>query len=573
MTIQHTETPSGISKYLPVLQWLPGYPSPWLRQDLIAGLTTAAVVIPQSMAYATIAGLPVEVGLYAALVPMVVYALLGTSRVLSVSVTSTISVLTAATLAPVVQSGDPAGYLTAASTLALLVGTLLILSGLLRLGFLANLISQPVLTGFKAGVGVVIFVGQIAKVLGISIEKAPILETLVALLQNLDEIHWATFGMGLVTLAVLIFLPRVAPRIPAALVAIVLGIGASALLDLEVQGVALIGDFPPGLPSLSFPDLSLVGQLLPGAVGIALISFIESFAAGKSFTQKGEPAVDADQELLALGMANVAGGFFHAYPGGGGTSQTAVNRQAGAKTELSAIFTAVVVALTLLFLSSLIGLMPQATLGAIVMVAAAGLINLRSFQAIKRIRVTEFVWAIVAFVGVVLLGTLEGILIAVLISVLTVFYQSSYPPVYALGRKPGTDVFRPLSDKHPDDETFPGLLMIRTEGRLLFSSAPNTTDKLWTLIGEAEPHIVALDFDAIPDLEYTALNLLTEFEEQLSDSGITLWLAALNPEPLKIIERSPLGERLGHKRMFLNMEQLVESFQAMIEVVPQDESL
>ena len=261
MSIGQIETPHGIKKFLPIFGWLPGYPSKWLGNDLVAGLTTAAVVIPQSMAYATIAGLPVEVGLYTSLVPMVVYAILGTSRVLSVSVTSTISILTAATFEPVVQSSDPSEYLSAASTLAVLVGVILILSGFFRLGFLANLISRPVLTGFKAGVGVVIFVGQIPKVLGISVEKGPFLQSILAILQSLDEIHWITFGLALVNLAILILLPRVNLRLPTALVAVILGIAASALLDLGTQGVILVGEFPSGLPFFSLPDLSLVGQL------------------------------------------------------------------------------------------------------------------------------------------------------------------------------------------------------------------------------------------------------------------------------------------------------------------------
>jgi high affinity sulfate transporter 1 len=562
MSIQQANAPSGVSKYLPILQWLPGYPSKWLRQDLVAGLTTAAVVIPQAIAYATIAGLPVEVGLYAALVPMVVYAILGTSRVLSVSVTSTISILTAATLAPVVQGSTPAGALIAASTLAALVGAFLILAGLFRLGFLANLISQPVLTGFKAGVGLVILVGQFGKVLGVSIDKAPFLQTLVAIFQSLGDIHWATFAVALVSLAVLILLPRLTTRVSAPLVAVVLAILASALLNLESYGVALVGAIPSGLPSFVLPDPSLVGQLWPGALGIALMSFTESIAAGRSFVRKGDPPLNANQELLALGMANVGGGLFQAYPGGGGTSQTAVNRKAGARTQLSAIITSAMVALTLLFLAKVVSLMPLATLGALVLVAAAGLINLKDFRAIRRIRTTEFVWAIVAFVGVVLLGTLDGILIAVLISVLTIFVEASFPPVYALGRKPGTNVFRPLSPEHPEDETYPGLLIVRSEGRMNFASAPNTTDRLWALVGEAEPRVVVIEFSAIPDLEFTALKLLTEFEEDLSAHGITLWLAALNPEPLKVIRRSPLGERLGDERLFYSVEQAAEAYQA-----------
>ena len=565
MSLGQIETPQGIKKYLPILGWLPGYPSKWLRQDLVAGLTTAAVVIPQAMAYATIAGLPVEVGLYTVLILMVVYAILGTSRVLMVSVTSTISILTAATLASVVPEGDSAAYLTAAATLAVLVGVFLILAGLLRLGILANLISKPVLTGFKAGVGVVIFVGQIAKVLGVSIDKAPFLQTLVALIQSLDTIHWVTFGVALVSLAILIFLPRIRPQIPAALMAVFLGILASALLNLEALGVSIVGDIPSGLPTPKLPDLSLVSQLWAGALGIALMSFIESNAAGRSFLRKGEPPINANQELVALGIANIGSSLFQGYAGGGGTSITAVNRNAGAKTQLTSIIIVISVILTLLFLASVIGLLPQATLGAMVMVAAAGLISIESFRQIRRIRNTEFIWAVIAFLGVVLLGTLEGILIAVLISILTLFIQSSFPPVYALGRKPGTDVFRPLSTDHPDDETFPGLLMVRTEGRMNFSSAPNATAKFLTMIEGMDLQVIAIDFSAIPDLEYTALENLEELDEQLNSQGIQLWLTALNPEPLNIIRRSSLGEVLGNERLFFNMEQAVEAYQSRRE--------
>jgi high affinity sulfate transporter 1 len=545
------------------LQWAPQYKRRWLRGDLVAGLTTAARVIPQSIAFATIAGLPVEIGLYAVLALMPVYAILGTSRVLMVGSTSTISVLTATTLLATVGRNDPALYLAGAATLALLVGGFLVLSGVLRLGALANLISKPVLTGFKAGVGVVILVGQIAKMLGVSIERAPFLQTVAALIRSLDTIHWLTFGLALVTLAILIGLPRVTPKIPAALVAIVLGILASALLNLESQGVSLVDYIPSGLPTPRFPDLSLVGQLWPGALGIALMSFVESIAAGRSYARREEPRINANQELIALGLANVASGLFQAYPGGGGTSITAVNRQAGAKTQLSGITIAIVVVLTLLLLAPLISLMPQATLGALVVVAAARLISVKEFQAIRRIRRRQFVWVILAFLGVVILGSLEGILVAVLISMLTIFYQAIHPPLYALGRKVGIDVFRPILAEHPSDEITPGLLLLAAEGRMNSASAPNIADGIRQLVAEFEPTVIVFDLSAVPDLEYTALTMLTEFEEILAEQGITLWLVHLLPEPLKVIQRSPLGRKLGQERMFFTLQQAVEAYREL----------
>jgi MFS superfamily sulfate permease-like transporter len=325
--------------------------------------------------------------------------------------------------------------------------------------------------------------------------------------------------------------------------------------------VKLVGDIPPGLPSFSPPDLSLLQAMWPGALGIALMSFVESIASARAFAQHDDPPVQANQELLALGAANVGGSFFQAYPAGGGTSQTAVNDQAGARSQLAEAVTAGVTALTLLFLASLISLMPEATLGALVLVAAVGLIKVGEFRAIERFRRRELVWALITFLGVVILGTLEGILIAVVVSMLDIIFHANHPPVYVLGRKPGAAVFRPLRD-HPDDETFPGLLLVRTEGRIYFANSTRVREKAMALIQQEQPKVIVVDCSAIPDIEYTALQELIDLEERLAEAGITLWLASLNPEPLRIVERSALGTTLGHERMFFNLEQAVGAFNA-----------
>ena len=384
-------------------------------------------------------------------------------------------------------------------------------------------------------------------------------QTLLSVLQNLGQSHWPTLAVALVTLAVLLLLPRLSRSIPAALVAVALGILASALLGLGGLGVKLVGDIPAGLPSFSLPDLSLVSALWPGALGIALMSFVESIASARAFAQHDDLPVDADQELRALGAANIGGGFFQAYPAGGGTSQTAVNDQAGARSQLAQAITAGMVVVTLLFLAPLIGLMPQATLGALVLVAAAGLIKPGEFRAIGRIRRHELAWAILTFAGVVVLGTLEGILVAVVVSMLDIIFQANDPPVYVMGRKPGTDVFRPLRD-HPDDETFPGLLLVRTEGRLYFANSPRVREKALAIIQQEQPQVIALDCSAIPDIEYTALKQIVELEERLRRAGIMLWLVGLNPEPLRVVEQSALGEALGRERMFFNLRQVVEAY-------------
>jgi MFS superfamily sulfate permease-like transporter len=321
-----------------------------------------------------------------------------------------------------------------------------------------------------------------------------------------------------------------------------------------------VGEVPPGLPSFSLPDLSLVGALLPGALGIALMSFTQSIASARAFQRHGEPEPDANQELLALGLANAGGGLLQAMPSGGGTSQTAVNDQAGAKTQVAELVTAGVVVVTLLFLAPFISLMPQATLGALVLMAAAGLIKVSEFQKIAKISKRELIWALVAFAGVVLVGTLEGILVAIAISLLILIYQANHPPVYQVGRKPGTDIYRPMVD-HPEYETEPGLLIVRTEGRLNFASSPRALEKMRALILEQEPQVVAMECSAIPDFEYTALQRLAAGEEKLREAGIELWLVGLNPVPLATIRRSPLGATLGDERMFQDIVQAVQAYE------------
>ena len=399
-----------------MLDWLVGYRKDWLRPDIVAGLTTAAVVIPKAMAYATVAGLPVQVGLYTAFVPTVIYAVFGSSRVLSVSTTTTIAILTGAALALVVPSGDPALLLRAAASLTLMVGVLLVVASILRVGFLANFISEPVLSGFKAGIGVVIVLDQVPKLLGVHFPKGSFLENLLALIRSLPGTSAATLAVSLVMMALLLGLKRFVPRVPAPLVTVGAGIAATSLLGLGAYGVETVGEIQRGLPALTLPDFSLFAQLWPGALGITLMSFTETMAAGRAFAHSGEPPLRPNQELLATGVATAGGAVLGGMPAGGGTSQTAVNRLAGARSQLAGLVTGGVTLLTLLFLAPLISLMPQATLAAVVIVYSVGLIQLPEFRAILAVRRTEFIWAVAAFAGVMLLGTLKGILVSIIIS-------------------------------------------------------------------------------------------------------------------------------------------------------------
>jgi SulP family sulfate permease len=552
-----------IHGYLPVAEWLPGYQKKWFRPDLIAGLTSAAVVIPKAMAFATIAGLPVQVGLYTAFVPMVIYALLGTSRPLSVSTTTTIAILTAAQLGQVVAGGDSAALLKASAMLTLLVGVILVLGSLLRFGFVANFISEPVLVGFKAGIGVVIVLDQVPKILGVHLVKGSFLHNALAIGKSLPESSLLTVAVGIGIVLLLVGLERFLPRAPAPLIAVAAGILAARFLALQMHGVELVGPIPRGLPSLTMPDFSLAADLWPGALGIALMSFTETIAAGRAFAGSEEPPPKANQELLATGLASVGGAFFGAMPAGGGTSQTAVNRLAGARTQLAELVTTVVTLATMLLLAPLIALLPQATLAAVVIVYSIGLIKPTEFRAILAVRRTEFAWALAALVGVVALGTLKGIIVAILLSLLWLAYQVADPPVYVLGRKPDTNVFRPRSDEHPEDETFPGLLLLRLEGRVFFANAENIAGKLRKLVDEAEPKVIAIDLSAVFDLEYTALKALSEAEIRERQRGTLVWLVGLNPEVLRMVQRSPLGGVLGRESMHFNLETAVAKYAAL----------
>jgi sulfate permease, SulP family len=552
-----------MSKY-PLPMWLTSYRKEWLRPDMIAGVTTAAVIIPKAMAYATIAGLPVQVGLYTAFLPMVIYAVLGTSRVLSVTTTTTIAILAAAALGAAVPGGDPGTLLAASAMLTLIVGAMLVLASVLRLGFVANFISEPVLIGFKAGIGLVIVFDQLPKILGIHFAKSGFLRTQISLVRHLPDTSLITLAVGISMIVILVGFEHFAPKLPAPLFAVGVGIAGAWLLHLDVHGVQLVGHIPQGPPSLTVPAFSLFARLWPGAMGIALMSFTETIAAGRAFARGDEPAPQANRELLATGLANAGGALLGAMPGGGGTSQTAVNRSAGAQTQMSELVTAAITLFVMLVLAPIIALMPQATLAAVVIVYSLGLIKPAEFRAILSVRRTEFIWALVAFAGVVFIGTLKGILVAIIVSLVALSYQVADPPVYILRRKRGTNVFRRSTSENPEDEEFPGLLILRIEGRIFFVNAELIAHKIRPLIEEYKPKIVALDMSGVLDIEYTALKALTEAERRSRERGVSLWLVGMNPQVLAMIRRSPLGRELGNESMQFNLEMAVAKHQAAL---------
>lgn len=556
-------------RFCPLPEWVVSYRRDWLRPDVVAGLTTGAVIIPKAMAFAMIAGLPVQVGLYTAFLPMLIYAVLGTSRVLSVSTTTTVAILTAAQLAQIVPNGDTTALLTASSTLALLVGAALVMACVLRLGFVANFISEPVLVGFRSGIGLVIVLDQIPKILGIHIPRGTFIQNAAATLHNLSKTSLPTLALGITIVLFLLTMRRFIPKAPAPLLAVAAAIAGAYLFNFQHRGVELVGHIPSGMPSLVRPDLSLITVLWPGALGIALMSFTETVAAGRAFARNDEPAPRANRELVATGLANVGGALLGAMPGGGGTTQTAVNLRSGARTQLAEIVTSALTLLITFFLAPLVSMLPQAALAAMVIVYSFGLIKPIEFHEILRVRKTEFSWAIVAFAGVVLLGTLQGIVVAIIVSLVTLAHQVANPPVYVLGRKPGTNVFRPQSPEHPEDESFPGLLLLKPEGPMFFANAVQIAHKIKPLIKEARPKVVAVDLSGVLDVEYTALKMFAEIAKRQTQQGVQLWLIGMNPQVLEIVQRSPLGQMLRHEGMHFNLEIAVAQYLGYVAVSDQ----
>lgn len=522
-----------------------------LRDDTIAGMTTAAVVVPQAMAYATIAGLPVEMGLYAGLVPMAVYAVLGTSRVLSVSTTSTVAALTATALVATGAQGDPERAAQAAVTLALLTGAILAVAGVLRLGFVADLISVPVLVGFKVGTGLVIAAGQLGKILGIDASGDNFFEQVRAALRHLGDVDPSTAALAGATIAGLVVVRKVAPRVPGPLLAVGLGIAAVWALGLGDDGVALIAPVPQGLPRPELPVLDGGAALLGPAAAIALMAFVESSSAARSFRRPDDPPVVVDRELVSLGAADVAGSAFGSMPAAGGLSQTAVNEGAGARSQAASLVTVVGVALTLTLLAPVFSDLAQATLGAVVIVAAAGLVDVAALRRLAAVRREELVIAVLAALGVLLWGTVAGVVIGVALSYMLLFRILGRPAISAQAEPGGPWV--PLDEWSADVRR--GIVVARVDLPVYWASGRPVAERLVAAVDAMPepPRVLLLDWSNQPRHGSTLFAVHADLGEQLRRRGVALWIAGdLAATPTapgrddEIRRFASLGEALAH---------------------------
>ena len=517
--------------------------------DLGAGLAVGAMLVPQAMAYALLAGLPPEVGLYASTVPLALYALLGTSRQLAVGPVAIVSLLTATTLAAVADEGT-AGYVAAAGLLAVLVGVVHLVLGLARLGFLTRLLSHPVLVGFTSAAALIIGASQVKHLLGVSLESDDHFhETVWELAQKASDAHGLTLAVGMGAIALMIGLKRWLPVLPGALVAVVVTTAASVVWDLQDRSVKVVGDIPQGLPPLTVPDdFGLIGSLLPAALVITLVGYMESIAVAKVYARRNRYEIDANRELVGLGAANIGSGLFGGYPVTGGFSRTAVNAEAGARTKSASLVSAAVVTLVIVALTPLFEQLPSATLGAIVVVAVAKLFDLAEISHIRDLKTADFVTLVVAFVATLAFGVELGIGIAVVASVVVVAVRMMTPHTAELGRLPGTTLYRNVA-RYPDAERVPGVAILRFDVSLSYLNVEFVKRRVHRLVGDkgGKLRAIVLDASGVNDIDTSAVEALSELLVELDEQGIAVHLANAKGPVRDVLERAGTYEQLGDR--------------------------
>jgi high affinity sulfate transporter 1 len=548
----------------PPAQWLPAYQPRWLANDAIAGVTLAAYGIPVSLAYASLAGLPPQYGVYCYLVGGLFYALFGSSRQLAIGPTSAISMLVGVTVAGLAQ-GDPARFADIAALTALLVAVMCVLAWLLRLSSLVNFISETILLGFKAGAALTIAMTQLPKLFGVKGGGEHFFERIVVLWGQLGETNLTVLTFGLVALAVLLLGEKFLPGRPVALLVVVTSIVALSMTSLGELGFKVVGALPQGLPAFQVPALRLrdVDGVIPLAFACLLLAYVESVSAARALAQAKGYEIDPRQELLGLGAANMAAALFHAYPVAGGLSQSSVNDKAGAKTPFALVFASLTIGLCLMFLTGMLSNLPNVVLAAIVLVAVKGLINIRELRHVWRVSRFEFSVSMVAFAAVLLLGILKGVLVAVLVSLLLLIRRAANPHVAFLGRIPGTRKYSDM-ERNPDNEAVPGALVFRVEASLLYFNVEHVKDAVWAKIRSARDPLKLLvcDLSVTPAVDLAGARMLTALDAELQAEGIRLRLVAAHAAVRDLLRAEGIEERVGYFGRRISVGDVIDAFQA-----------
>jgi len=565
----------GIGSYFPILNWLPGYQSKWLRPDIIAGLTIMALLVPEGMAYAQLAGVPPQTAFYAAPAGLILYAIFGTSRQLVVAVSSAVAVMSASIIGGLVPA-DSETFIVLTAALAIMAGIVALLAGLLRLGRIAQFFSESVLMGFVSGLALVIIIKQLPKLLGLEAGHGNFWERVIDLIRELPEADLLTFAIGLSCLLIMIFLERRYERIPAALVILIYSIGVVSVFNLADHGVEIIGSIPAGLAPPKIPDLSLQdwATLIPGALAITLVMFSEAIGPDRNFARKHRYEIDEDQELIGLGAANIGAGFFQGFPIGASLSKSAASDAAGGTTQMAGIIAAVVTALVALFLTPLFFNLPEAALGAIVIVAVSGMIKPRAFRRLYRLRKGDFWLAAVTFLAVLTFEeVLAGLLIGVLLSLLALIIRTAEPQLSLLGRIPGTLAFR-STKYHPHAILTPDLLIVRPDEEVFFANAAVLHKNIRELAvaGAPDRQTVILDMEMTNELDVPSVEMLGDLHEEMKGSKIQLVIAGLHAPVKEMLDRSDVTEQIGAANLYPTvLEAVLVYAQAYVDEMTPDE--
>jgi high affinity sulfate transporter 1 len=554
------------SRSLPGLRALAGYQPAWLRRDLVAGVVLSTLLVPQGMAYAELAGLPAITGLYTTILCLLGYAMFGPSRILVLGPDSSLGPMIAATILPILGSdGSPERAIALASMLALIVGVIMIAAGALKLGFVADLLSKPTQIGYMNGLALTILIGQLPKLFGFSTDANGLIAESRAFVHGLSsgDTVGAALAIGLGSLAVILALGRWLPRVPAVLVAVVVAIAASSAFGLADHGVSLVGSLPRGFPPLTVPSpISDLPLLVAGALGIALVALTDTISTASAFGARTGQEVDGNGEMIGIGVANVAAGFFQGFPVSTSGSRTAVAEQAGAKTQLTGVAGAALIVLMLVLVPGLLKNLPNPTLAAVVIAASLSLADVSGTVRLWRQRRVEFLLTITAFAGVALLGVLEGIAVAVALSILNVFRRAWRPYQTTLGRvagRPGQHDRR----LHPEAEELPGAVIFRFDGPLFFANARTFREEIRRLAtGDTRPEWIIIAAEPITDVDTTAADMLVELDKELNAAGTSLVFAELKHPVRANLERYELIGPLDPGHFFPTLDAAVEAYQA-----------
>ncbi len=555
----------GIAGFLPGLAALSQYDRAWFRHDLVAGVSVAAVAIPIAIAYSQLAGVPPVHGLYASILPLVAYALFGTSRQLIMAPDAATCAIVAAVVVPLAGS-DPTRYVSLTMTLAMVTGLVCIAAGVLRLGFMTNFLARPILTGYLNGIAICIISGQLGRLFGFSLKPTGFFRLLAEFFSKLGETHGLTLAIGLGALVLLRLLKRLGPKLPAPLLIVALGIAASSLLRLGERGVALLGAIPAGLPRLMIPNVGIgdLGPLALGAVGLALISFNSAMVTARSFAVKNRYEIDSNREFIALGVADIGAGLLQGFAVSGADSRTAVNDSVGGKSQVTGLIAAGLLVLTLLLLTRPLASLPVAVLAAVLVSSAFGLFDFKSLARLRAISPQEFRLSLITLLGVITVGVLPGVLVAVALALGQLVARASRPNEAVLGRAPDTGAYHDLRNR-PDAETVPGLVIYRFDASLVFFNTDYFKSRVRSVVREAQivPRCLILDAGTIPGIDTTGAAGLGEVCSELADRGVILAVAAAKGQVRWMLDRTGLTQQIGPQRLFPTLESAVRAMAAM----------